>query len=266
MREPDPRAAAQARPLSSGTADPHPLESVGMQPPRRLSRPFVALRNMLLVERVVVRPRVWTSLRLAHEAQLRGAMQKLAELAPLLTLLARRRPAVVVEIGTYRGGSFYAFCHVAEPQATLVSIDLPGGLFGGGYDEEQLRSIGGYGFPTQSLHFLARDSQDVATRDEVAELLDDHPIDFLMIDGDHQYEGVRRDFELYSPLVAPSGLVAFHDILPHPRQPLCEVHVFWNEVKSRYRHIELTDAGEDWGVGQWGGIGVLFWRDTRCRS
>jgi hypothetical protein len=106
---------------------------------------------------------------LAREAQRRGAMQKVAELAPLLALLARRRPATVVEIGTYRGGCFYALCQVADQYATLVSIDLPGGLFGGGYTDEELSSMRGYGLPTQSLHFLARDSHEASTRDAVIE-------------------------------------------------------------------------------------------------
>jgi predicted O-methyltransferase YrrM len=185
-------------------------------------------------------------------------MQKVTELAPLLALLARRRPATVVEIGTYRGGTFYAFCNVADRNATLVSIDLPGGLFGGGYTESELSAIRRYGLPTQSLHFLAADSHEQSTRDAVIERLDGRPIDFLMIDGDHRYEGVRRDFELYSPLVAKGGLIAFHDILPHPAAPLCEVDAFWNEVRRGYRHAEFVDAAEDWGVGQWGGIGVLF--------
>jgi predicted O-methyltransferase YrrM len=186
-------------------------------------------------------------------------MQKLAELAPLLTLLARRPPAAVVEIGTYRGGTFYALCKVAARDATLISIDLPGGLFGGGYSEEEARAMHDWGSRDQSLHFLPRDSHDASTRDTVTELLDGRQIDFLLIDGDHRYEGVRRDFELYSPLVGPGGVVAFHDILPHPRQPLCQVDAFWNEVKPRYRHLELVDAREDWGAGQWGGIGVLRW-------
>ena len=36
---------------------------------------------------------------------------------------------------------------------------------------------------------------------------------FLLIDADHSYEGVRRDFEAWSPLVAPGGLIVFHDYL-----------------------------------------------------
>jgi hypothetical protein len=36
------------------------------------------------------------------------------------------------------------------------------------------------------------------------------------------------------------------------------VDVFWNEIKGRYHYLELLDPSEDWGNGQWGGIGVLF--------
>ena len=37
-------------------------------------------------------------------------------------------------------------------------------------------------------------------------------IDLLFIDGDHQYASVLTDWLLYSPLVKPGGLVAFHDV------------------------------------------------------
>jgi predicted O-methyltransferase YrrM len=236
-----------------------------VHPPRRPSRSFFALRNTLAVDRTFWRRRFWAGLHLAREAQRRGAMQKLAEFGPLLTLLARRRPRVVVEIGTYRGGSFYALCRVADAHATVVSIDLPGGLFGGGYNDDELRSLRGYGLSSQSLYFLAVDSHEDSTHDAVVELLAGRPIDLLFIDGDHRYEGVRRDFEMYSPLVGAGGLIAFHDILPHAGAPICQVNVFWDEIRHCYRHVELVDPGEDWGVGQWGGIGVLFAPARRAR-
>jgi predicted O-methyltransferase YrrM len=185
-------------------------------------------------------------------------MQKVTELAPLLALLLRSRPSRVVEIGTYRGGCLWAFCRVADLRASIVSVDLPGGLFGGGYTPDELHGLRGYGSAGQSLHFVAADSQQPSTRDAVLGRLGGGPIDFLMIDGDHRYEGVRRDFERYSPLVAPGGMIALHDILPHPNAPLCQVDLLWNEIKRDYRHIEFVDPEEDWGVGQWGGIGVVF--------
>ena len=39
------------------------------------------------------------------------------------------------------------------------------------------------------------------------------PIDLIFIDGDHSYEGVKRDWELFVPHVKPSGVVIFHDTL-----------------------------------------------------
>lgn len=40
-------------------------------------------------------------------------------------------------------------------------------------------------------------------------------IDLLFIDGDHQHDAVLADWLLYSPLVKPGGLVAFHDAVMH---------------------------------------------------
>jgi hypothetical protein len=42
-------------------------------------------------------------------------------------------------------------------------------------------------------------------------VLQDIKIDLLFIDGDHSYEGVKLDFELYSKLLAPKGVVILHD-------------------------------------------------------
>ncbi|MBC7867892.1 MAG: class I SAM-dependent methyltransferase [Gloeobacteraceae cyanobacterium ES-bin-316] len=36
-------------------------------------------------------------------------------------------------------------------------------------------------------------------------------VDFLFIDGDHNYEGVKKDWLLYSKLLTKNGIVAFHD-------------------------------------------------------
>ncbi|MBU1345145.1 MAG: class I SAM-dependent methyltransferase [Proteobacteria bacterium] len=37
------------------------------------------------------------------------------------------------------------------------------------------------------------------------------PIRLLFIDGDHSYEGVKKDFNLWSELLIESGIVCFHD-------------------------------------------------------
>jgi predicted O-methyltransferase YrrM len=224
-----------------------------------MRRNYVAISNMLRVYPAVWKPGFWGSIGLARRAQRRGALQKLRELAPLIALLRRRAPRVVVEIGTAQGGTFYAWCRVAEPDAVLVSIDLPGGPFGGDRAAPESSALRGYGRPGQQLHFIQDDSHDVKTLARVEEILGGREIDFLMIDGDHTYEGVRQDFEMYAPLVGRGSPIAFHDILPHPEDSLCEVDRFWNEIRGGYRHLELVDVPPGSQGMQYGGIGVLYW-------
>jgi cephalosporin hydroxylase len=192
-------------------------------------------------------------------------MQKMRELAPLIGLLKRRSPSVIVEIGTARGGTFYAWCQVAGPTATIVSIDLAGGPFGGGYTSDDISAFRRYGRPGQELHFIQADSHDARTRARVEEILAGREVDFLMIDGDHTYGGVRRDFEMYAPLVGNGNPIGFHDILPHPQNRSCEVDRFWSEIRSRYRNTEFIDSSRDTVAEQYGGIGLLYW-DSRAAA
>lgn len=37
-------------------------------------------------------------------------------------------------------------------------------------------------------------------------------IDLLFIDGDHSYEGVKKDWDLYSPMLKSGSIVIFHDV------------------------------------------------------
>lgn len=49
------------------------------------------------------------------------------------------------------------------------------------------------------------------TSDNAATLYEDRSIDFLMIDGDHSYEGVKKDLQNYLPKMRPGGLIAGDD-------------------------------------------------------
>jgi len=42
------------------------------------------------------------------------------------------------------------------------------------------------------------------------------PLAFLFIDGGHGVEPARLDYELWTPNVAPGGLLAIHDVFPDP--------------------------------------------------
>ena len=78
--------------------------------------------------------------------------------------------------------------------------------------------------------------------------------DVLFIDGDHTYEGVKADFENYSKFARPGGLIAFHDIVPHPPETKCEVSKFWSEIKDSYTYLEIV---KNWRQN-WAGIGIIY--------
>jgi len=185
-----------------------------------------------------------------------GAIQKPLELLLFLDFLKKRPPKTVVEIGTAKGGAFFALCQRARSDATLVSIDLPGGPFGGGYERKDQKVFKSYGKGNQDLHFIRKDSHLESTKRELVKLLGGKKIDLLLIDGDHSYMGAKKDWDLYSPLVKENGLIALHDILLHPKVPECQVDRVWSEIKDEFKHEEFVDRNDD----SWGGIGLLYYK------
>jgi hypothetical protein len=160
-----------------------------------------------------------------------------------------------------RGGSLWAWTRLAAADALLVSIDLPGGKFGGGYDNSEASRITTYPRLNQKLHLIRGDSHSETTLNELKHTLDGRLIDLLFIDGDHAYEGVTQDYAMYAPLVSPEGMVAFHDIRPC-RPEDGDVHRLWEEIKADGEWHEFISPDEPSWRGQWGGIGLLIARPT----
>lgn len=176
------------------------------------------------------------------------------EIMELLKILVKHRPKFMLEIGTAGGGTLFLFTRVATSDATLLSVDLPGGPFGGGYSELKIPYYGSFALPGQKIHLLRMDSHKKPTLHAISTILGGHGLDFLFIDGDHTYEGVKKDFEMYGRLVRTGGIIAFHDVCLHPPETGCEVNKFWREIKDGYKHIEIV---KDRKQG-WAGIGVLY--------
>ena len=176
------------------------------------------------------------------------------EIAQLLEFLVKQKPMVVCEIGTAGGGTLFLFSRVSHPNAMIISVDLLGGSFGGSYPKWKIPLYSSFACSSQRIYLIRGDSHDHHTFERVESVLAGRKLDFLFIDGDHTYEGVKADFENYSKLVGPGGIIAFHDIVPHPPQTKCEVSKFWNEIKYSYNHLEIV---KDWSQN-WAGIGVIY--------
>jgi predicted O-methyltransferase YrrM len=195
-------------------------------------------------------------------------MQVRSELEGLLQIVPER-PRAVLEIGTAGGGTLFSLVQAAAPDAVIVSVDLPEGQFGGGYPRWREPVYRAFVSQRQHLALIRADSHRAQTYDAVTSALGGRELDLLMIDGDHTHEGVKEDFETYTRLVAPGGVVALHDIVPAaPPQPggpnllVGGVPTFWKEVRDRYVTTELVEDWEQDGYG----IGLMSWPPQPVRA
>ena len=217
----------------------------------------LAIKRLRELERQLPAPQT----RLAVPFIFRGAgffkqirpMQSQLEIGELYHRILAECPKVVVEIGTCHGGTLYLWCQAADPQASILSIDLPEGEFGGGYRSCRAKFYRAFAREKQQLHLLRADSHSPQTVDQIQKLIAPHSIDFLFIDGDHTYNGVKQDFELYGRLVGKDGIIALHDIAARADEPKIEVWKFWQELKGQYSQtmewIDRTPCGRAIGIG-----------------
>jgi len=158
----------------------------------------------------------------------------------LVKLVERFKPRVVLEIGTACGGSLFLLTRASDPRGTIISIDLPGGPFGGGYPNWMVPLFKSFAKKKQRIYLIKANSHNINTLNAVEEILGGNAIDFLFIDGDHSYEGIKMDFEMYYPLIKSGGIIAIHDIVPHNKihdpQGIIGIDRFWNEVKDSYKN------------------------------
>ncbi|MDH3611068.1 MAG: class I SAM-dependent methyltransferase [Nitrosopumilus sp.] len=179
--------------------------------------------------------------------------QNKEELFMLLELLAFSKPKRIMEIGTSEGGTLFLLCKILDPQGSIFSLDLLHGEGGGEfYPEWKNLFYESFVSNNQTMYLLRENSQEKLTYEKIDKILGEQKLDFLLIDGDHSYEGVKKDFELYRGLIKKDGLIAFHDINDENNKNV-EVKNFWDEIKFDYDTFEILDEFQ--GVGY--GIGVL---------
>ncbi len=167
---------------------------------------------------------------IVQEALDKGAQQKKSELINLCKLFPKGKDLSMIELGSYSGGTLRVWKHFFNK---IIAVDLE--------HKNQL----------QGVDYLTGDTIDCYN--QLGDYLSDK-VDFLFIDADHTYGGVKQDFEIYEPLVKKGGIIAFHDILDSKLHDElnCHVHKFWNEIKGDYKHFEFIEKND------WGGIGVII--------
>ncbi len=126
-------------------------------------------------------------------------------------LVAALRPALLVELGTFSGESYFAFCQAAREARTgtrAYAVDTWEG-------DEHAGALDASAFAQVDAHnrerYAAFSQLIRGTFDSARPQFTDGSIDLLHIDGLHTYEAVRHDFENWRSAVRPGGVVLFHD-------------------------------------------------------
>ena len=149
------------------------------------------------------------------------------ETKTLVTLASRIRPDhVIVEIGTYRGRSAAALAFGSKHgnHSRVYAID----------PHTEFCGVRGGKFRLQDQRELYRNLLRMGVAEIVAVVClnsvaaakawSERNVGLLWLDGNHQYEAVRGDYQAWCPFLAEGAIVAFHDSdLPDVRRLLAEL-------------------------------------------
>jgi len=155
---------------------------------------------------------------------------------------------VIVEIGTWKGKStiFLAKGSKAGNNIKVYTVDPHTGA-----PEHREQDPDVYTFKEFKSNIQIMDVDDIVipivkTSVEAAKHWD-KPIALLFIDGDHDYEMVKQDFELWYPHVIKDGILAMHDTdletsVPGPVRA-CKEYMLESDNFYNIKKVESVTAG-----------------------
>ena len=170
-------------------------------------------------------------------------LQVKSELVKMVELYREKRPARVLEIGCWDGGTLREWLTKHTPEV-VVAVDL---------DHRNRDAYQEWRHPDTSLHLYVGHSQDDA---QIAGMRSHAPYDWVFIDADHDEEPVRSDAEVCYSCVRPGGLMLFHDIVPGPGLPVPGPGIVLEELRQaghKVREIVEDPGGWEWAHG----IGIV---------
>jgi predicted O-methyltransferase YrrM len=150
----------------------------------------------------------------------------------------------LVEIGVWEGLTTTCLRRAMPPDAELLCVDpYPIGRLGFSTQQVIARSEVGK-IPNGRVRWIRSTGAEAGRNYSLSA---EGPVDFVFIDGDHSYEGIRNDWSVWSPLVASGGVVALHDSRSSHERNIEEAGsvLFTRDVilkDARYRELEPVDT------------------------
>jgi predicted O-methyltransferase YrrM len=173
--------------------------------------------------------------------------QRPEEFNALLALFTERRPARILEVGTYYGGTLKQWARRSAPGTRIVSVDR--------YDitrADNRTRYAEWAAPGVKVIAIAGDSNAPST---IAQARGLGPYDWIVIDADHALLPATTDYAIYGGMCAPGGAIILHDIIATPLGHLgIEVPILWAQIKAGAQTSEFV---QDYAA-PWGGLGVVY--------
>ncbi len=161
-------------------------------------------------------------------------------------LVKALRPAMLVELGTHTGNSYFAMCEALDLTGCggkAFAVDTwEGDEHAGFYGDDVFQSVVGH----NDGHFASFSTLLRMFFDEARAYFPDGVIDLLHIDGLHTYEAVRHDFQTWHSALSRRGVVIFHDI--NVRERGFGVWRLWQELSTQFPGFAFDHSN---------GLGVL---------
>jgi len=163
-------------------------------------------------------------------------------------IIRNLKPRKVVELGTYKGTSFFSFCQAAKDEGLdteIVAIDCwKGDIHSEFYSEEIYKD-----FKKNLDRYYKEQNTKVMKMffDQAIESFEDYSIDLLHIDGLHTYDAVKNDYEKWKDKVSHKGIIMFHDI--RVTKDDFGVWKLWEELKKRNPDYTFIEMEHSHGLG-----------------
>lgn len=152
-------------------------------------------------------------------------------------LVTTARPSCIVELGTHRGMSYFAFCQsvaAAKLPTRCFAVDTwQGDEHAGRYGENIFSKVHVH----NSIHYSRFSKLLRATFQDALAEIPDGSVDLLHVDGRHFYDDVREDFTSWERKLSPRAIVLFHDTTVV--EDGFGVHRYWAEVSEAKPSFEF---------------------------
>lgn len=147
------------------------------------------------------------------------------EAAYLFGTVRKNKPRGLLEIGTCNGGTTMLLATAKLKEAKLISLDIKN------HCHKTVKKL--------------LDKNTFLTIADSKKFIPSFKLDFLLIDGDHSFEGVKSDFEHYWPYLNNGADVLFHDAVGSKKYVLVvpTVNSFVKTLESNPNLKFIKDIG-----------------------